>query len=178
MTALLLHLLKTPGLTGAFTPSSRYLASAMVCAAGEVNHVVELGAGTGPVTKALRSRLPNASLVVVEIQPRLAQRLRTDFGGLDVRQSSAHEVLDDLVFPAPAAVVSSLPFRSLPQALRELTVASIERFLRRVPGSKLVQFTYLPRAPFEASPDFQWHRADWVWRNAPPAGVWVLQRRS
>ena len=74
--ALLLHLLKTPGLTGAFTPSSRYLASAMVRAAGEVNHVVELGAGTGPVTKALRSRLPNASLVVVEIQPRLAQRLR------------------------------------------------------------------------------------------------------
>lgn len=122
MTALLLHLLKTPGLTGAFTPSSRYLASAMVRAAGEVNHVVELGAGTGPVTKALRSRLPNASLVVVEIQPRLAQRLRTDFGGLDVRQNSAHEVLDDLVFPAPAAVVSSLPFRSLPQALRELTV--------------------------------------------------------
>ena len=178
MTALLLHLLKTPGLTGAFTPSSRYLASAMVRAAGEVNHVVELGAGTGPVTKALRSRLPNASLVVVEIQPRLAQRLRTDFGGLDVRQNSAHEVLDDLVFPAPAAVVSSLPFRSLPQALRELTVASIERFLHRVPGSRLVQFTYLPRAPFEASPDFQWHRADRVWRNAPPAGVWVLQRCS
>ena len=63
-------------------------------------------------------------------------------------------------------------------SLRELTVASIERFLHRVPGSRLVQFTYLPRAPFEASPDFQWQRADWVWRNAPPAGVWVLQRRS
>lgn len=178
MTTLLLHLLRTPGLTGAFAPSSRYLASAMVRAAGEVSHVVELGAGTGPVTKALRGRLPKASLVVVEIQPRLAQRLRTDFGGLDVRQSSAHEVLDDLVFPGPAALVSSLPFRSLPQELREVTVASIERFLHRVPDSKLVQFTYLPRAPFEASAEFRWQRTDWVWRNAPPAGVWILQRGS
>jgi len=112
-----------------------------------------------------------------EVRFELAQQM-LDTSTLDVRQNSAHEVLDDLVFPAPAAVVSSLPFRSLPQALRELTVASIERFLHRVPGSKLVQFTYLPRAPFEASPDFRWHRADWVWRNAPPAGVWVLQRRS
>lgn len=178
MTAFLRHLLKAPGLTGAVSPSSRYLALAMVRAAGDVRHVVELGAGTGPVTKALRTRLPNASLVAVEIQPRLAQRLRTDFGELDVRQNSAHEVLDDLVFPGPAAVVSSLPFRSLPQALRERTVVSIEHFLRRVPGSRLVQFTYLPHAPFEASADFRWQRTDWVWRNAPPAGVWVLQRCS
>lgn len=175
MAALLLHLLKTPTLTGAVAPSSRYLASAMVRATGEVHHVVELGAGTGPVTKELRSRLPHASLVAVEIQPGLAQQLRNKFSGLDVRQDLAHEVLDGLVYPDPVAVVSSLPFRSLPQDMREVTMASIERFLRRVPGSRLVQFTYQPRAPFEASEDFRWHKTCSVWRNAPPAGVWVLQ---
>ncbi len=157
-------------------PSSRYLALAMVRAAGEVHHVVELGAGTGPVTKELRNHLPEASLVAVEIQPSLAKKLRTQFSGLDVRQDCAHEVLNGLAYPGPAAVVSSLPFRSLPQDLREVTVASIEQFLRRVPGSKLVQFTYQPRAPFEASADFRWHKDCLVWRNAPPAGVWVLQR--
>lgn len=175
MSAFLLHLLKTPTLTGAVAPSSRYLASAMVRATGEVHHVVELGAGTGPITKELRSRLPYASLVAVEMQPSLAQQLRNKFSGLDVREDLAHEVLDGLVYPDPVAVVSSLPFRSLPQDMRELTVASIERLLRRVPGSRLVQFTYQPRAPFEAAADFRWHKTCSVWRNAPPAGVWVLQ---
>ncbi|WP_309682043.1 hypothetical protein [Polaromonas sp.] len=178
MPALLLHLLKKPALTGAVAPSSRHLALAMVRATGEVRHVVELGAGTGPVTRELRSRLPHASLVAVELQPVLARQLRIRFLGLDVRQDLAHEVLDGLVYPDPAAVVSSLPFRSLPQDLREVTMASIERFLRRVPGSRLVQFTYQPRAPFEASAGFQWHKSCSVWRNAPPAGVWVLQTLS
>lgn len=177
MPALWMQLLRTPGLTGAVMPSSRYLALAMVRAAGEVQHVVELGAGTGPVTQALRSRLPQASLVAVEIQPDLVQVLRAQFSGLDVRQGCAHEVLDGLAYPGPAAVVSSLPFRSLPQELHEVTVASIEQFLRRVPGSRLVQFSYQPRPPFAASADFRWHRICVVWRNAPPAGVWVLQGR-
>jgi phosphatidylethanolamine/phosphatidyl-N-methylethanolamine N-methyltransferase len=175
MSALLFHLLKKPSLTGAVAPSSRYLASAMVRATGEVKHVVELGAGTGPVTKELRSQLPNASLIAVEMQPSLAQQLRNRFPGLDVRQNLAHEVLDSLDYTDPVAVVSSLPFRSLPKDMREVTVASIEHLLRRVPGSRLVQFTYQPRAPFEASSDFCWHKTCSVWRNAPPAGVWVLQ---
>lgn len=176
MSALLLQLLKTATLTGAVAPSSRRLALAMVRATGEVRHVVELGAGTGPVTKELRGRLPHASLVVVEMQPGLAQELRNRFSGLDVRQNLAHEVLDGLAYLDPVAVVSSLPFRSLPQDMHEVTVASIEQFLRRIPGSRLVQFTYQPRAPFEASADFRWHKTCSVWRNAPPAGVWVLQR--
>ena len=175
MPALLLHLLKRPALTGAFASSSRYLALAMVRATGEARHVVELGAGTGPVTKELRRRLPDASLVAVEMQPGLAQQLRNKFSGLDVRQDLAQEVLDGLVYPDPVAVVSSLPFRSLPQGMREDTIASIERFLRRAPGSRLVQFTYQPRAPFKASVDFRWHKVCSVWRNAPPAGVWVLR---
>lgn len=178
MPALLLHLLKTPTLTGAVAPSSRYLASAMVRATGEVQHVVELGAGTGSVTKELRSRLPHASLVAVELQPGLAQKLRDKFSGLDVRQDHAHAVLDGLVYPGPVAVVSSLPFRSLPRDMGEATMISIEQFLRRVPGSRLVQFTYQPRAPFAASADFRWHKTCSVWRNAPPAGVWVLQSLS
>lgn len=175
MSVLLLQLLKAPALTGAVAPSSRYLASAMVRATGAVQHIVELGAGTGPVTKELRRRLSNVSLVAVEMQPGLAQQLRNKFSGLDVRQGLAHEVLDGLLYPGPVALVSSLPFRSLPHDMRELTTASIERFLRRMPGSRLVQFTYQPRAPFQASADFGWHKTCSVWRNAPPAGVWVLQ---
>lgn len=178
MPTLWLQLLRTPALTGALLPSSRHLAQAMARAAGQVQHLVELGAGTGALTKALRRQLPQASLIAVEIQPLLAQQLRSTFAGLDVREEAAHAVLDQLAYASPAAVVSSLPFRSLPQDLRATTTVSIESFLRRVPGSRLVQFTYQPRVPFQASTDLQWRKACCVWRNAPPAGVWVLQSRS
>lgn len=56
---------------------------------------------------------------------------------------------------ARAAVVSSLPSRSLPQALREAMQASIEGCWHKVPGSRLIQFTYLPRVLFVATADFQ-----------------------
>lgn len=177
MPTLWLQLLRTPGLTGALLPSSRHLAQAMARTAGDAQHIVELGAGTGALTTALRRKLPQASLIAVEIQPLLAQQLRSTFAGLDVREEAAHAVLSQLTYSSQAAVVSSLPFRSLPQPLREATQASIEDFLRRVPGSRLIQFTYLPRAPFAATADFQWHRACVVWRNLPPAGVWVLQHQ-
>lgn len=143
MPALLLHMLKTLGLTGAFTPSSCYLALAMVRATGKADHVVVVDPGTGPVTRELRRRMPHASLVAVEIQPSLAQQLMSQFSGLDERQD-----------------------------LREVTVATTEQFLHRVPGSRLVQFTSHPRTPFEASADPRWSKTCSMWRNLPRAGVW------
>lgn len=175
---LLGRLLKQAFLTGAVAPSSKQLAHAMVLAAGHARHVVELGAGTGPVTHELRRLMPAASLVAVELQPELARRLGHRFPGLDVREAPAHEVLAGLTYPGEVAVVSSLPFRSLPKEMREGTALAIERFLERHPGSSLVQFTYQPRAPFTASPGFQWEKMSTVWRNTPPAGLWRLQVRS
>lgn len=180
-------MLRSPLNTGSVVPSSRYLALAMAQAAGSVQHVVELGAGTGPVTQALMAALPSASLIAVELEGSLAARLRTRFPGLDVRQAPASNVLDALdpasLEPLPStnrlvrtAVVSSLPFRSLPALVCEQTIASVCRFLIRHPGSHFVQFTYQPRAPFPAPTGFEWSRVGFVWRNVPPAGVWVLRQ--
>jgi phospholipid N-methyltransferase len=180
MTSLIRHMLRNPLNTGAILPSSRHLAEAMARAAGSARHVVELGAGTGPVTQALMAALPAASLVAVELQGELAARLRTRFPGLDVRQAPASVVLDSLNTPAEngglVAVVSSLPFRSLPAQVCKETIASVCRFLLRHPDSLFVQFTYQPRAPFQAPGGFAWARVDVVWRNAPPAGVWVMRQ--
>lgn len=140
--------------------------------------LVELGAGTGAVTRALREMHPHVPLVVVEAEPRLAEHLRRNFPEADVRAEWAHDVLDSLVDAPPrTVVVSSLPFRSLPQAVRHRTVKSVCEFLTGDPRRRLVQFTYQPRPPFEFPPHFElrWRRASMVWRNAPPAGVWVLR---
>jgi phospholipid N-methyltransferase len=172
---LLLALLKSPAETGAVLPSSRFLAGAMAHAASGADLVIELGAGTGPVTTALLQRLPHTPLVAVEIQPSLAHRLKRRHPQVDVRQASAREVVDEhLHAPGRIVLVSSLPFRSLPPNIASETALSLCEFLSRSHERKLIQFTYQPRAPFKATEGLRWRRLTTVWRNTPPAGVWEL----
>ena len=173
---LLLSMLRAPASTGAVLPSSRSLANAMANAAADAEGVVELGAGTGPVTRALLERLPDVPLIIVELQPALARQLRRQFPGADVRTAAADEVVDSLAdVPGRIVLVSSLPFRSLPLPARTRTIHSICEFLSANPERRLVQFTYQPRAPFRAARGLRWQRITTVWTNTPPAGVWVLQ---
>ena len=172
---LLIQMLKCPGSTGSVIPSSRHLALAMASAATGAIQVIELGAGTGPVTQALLHQCPEAHLTVVELQASLVRHLKATFEQLEVVQAGANVVLDAYARVGPTAIVSSLPFRSLPLSVKNLTIDSIVRFIRRRPGSHLVQFTYHPRAPFPAPDGFRWSRQAFVWRNIPPAGVWVLR---
>lgn len=176
--SLLAQLLIAPALTGAVAPSSPFLARAMAQAAEGASHLVELGAGTGSVTRELAQHFPGRALTVVEIQPVLAARLVRRFPRAHVRAQPAAEVLDRLDgCDGPTALVSSLPFRSLPDGVRVRTRASVLAFLARHPGSWLVQYTYLPRPPFEPGPGFVWQRGITVLANLPPAGVWTLRQR-
>lgn len=228
---LLSHLIRAPALTGAVAPSSQFLARAMADAARGAGHIVELGAGTGAVTRALARQHPDATLTLVELQPALARRLARSFPQARVVGQPAAWVLDgyegDVAqagtarpalaaqraasLPRPAlgpradgvlgrgdgddgddiddsddsddgadgrsgriALVSSLPFRSLPPAVHAQTRRAILDFLTRHTGSWLVQFTYAPRAPFDAGPGFRWMRGRTIVANIPPATVWTL----
>lgn len=171
--------LTNPSLVGAVVPSSRRLGEAMAAAADGAELLIDLGAGTGAITSALRDRYPSVALVAVEMQAGLAQHLRERLDGVDVRCASADAALDALAdAPARTVVVSSLPFRSLPDPWRERSARAVETFLLADPQRRLVQYTYQPRAPFEprAGLPLRWRHVATVWRNAPPAGVWTLQR--
>lgn len=173
---LLIALLRNPGSTGALVPSSRYLANAMANAAAGAERIIELGAGTGPVTAALLNRCPGVPLVAVELQPRLAHRLKRHYPDVDVMQTTAKEVVDAHIdAPGRIVLVSSLPFRSLPASVAADTASSLCHFLTRSPERRLIQFTYQPRAPFKPQPGLRWRRLTTIWRNTPPAGVWELQ---
>ena len=176
------HALKRPSTAGALLPSSPGLARAMTRHAHHATLLVELGAGTGAVTRELRRTHRHTPLIAIEAQPELALHLRDAFPDIDVRTQWAHDVLDELCLTAPArtVVVSSLPFRSLPPAVRDTTIASVCRFLAADPMRRLVQYTYQPRVPFHLPTHrevgmLRWTRMSTVWRNAPPAGVWVLR---
>ena len=173
--------LARPQRVGALLPSSRYLAAAMAREASGAGLLVELGAGTGAVTRALRDACPATPLIAAEIDAELAWHLRLRFPGVDVRAAHAHRLVTELrreALPEQAVVVSSLPFRSLPRKVHLRTVEAICNFLEDDPTRRLVQYTYQPRRPFSLPEHsrllWRWRRT--VWRNVPPAGVWVLQR--
>lgn len=173
---LFVAMLGNPAVTGSLLPSSSHLANCMATAAIGSDLVIELGAGTGPMTRALLRLAPHTPLIAVEIQPRLAQILKKRHPSVDVRLAPAKEVLDALGdAPGNITVLSSLPFRSLPRDVAAETIESVCRFLSASPTRKLVQFTYQPRAPFDALPSLRWKRTAIIWKNPPPAGVWELR---
>jgi phosphatidylethanolamine/phosphatidyl-N-methylethanolamine N-methyltransferase len=174
--------LMRPSEIGAIAPSSARLARAMAAHAAGADHVIELGAGTGAVTAALREKNPHVPLLAVELMQPLVQQLRSRFPEIHVTCDAAHLVLQEQQHCAPdhTVVVSSLPFRSLNEPIRSQTQEALLNFLQAHPSRRLVQFTYLLRAPFDlpANSPLSWQRHGAVWRNLPPAGVWVLQRKS
>ena len=166
-----------PSTVGAILPSSRHLADAMARAAAGAQRLVELGAGTGAITAALCEHHPDVPMLAVEMEHELAGHLRRRFPRIEVRAAAAHEVLRDMQRRDRIALVSSLPFRSLPPRLRLRSSLAIERFLIGHPQRRLVQYTYLPRVPFDlrlGTTSLRWRRVEAVWRNVPPAWVWEL----
>lgn len=176
----LLQYLRSPALVGAVVPSSPALARAMSREAEGYDHILELGAGTGPITKQLASDHADSKLTVFELDSQQAQRLALAHPRAQVWDGCLHERADVLLNAAPQAVaVSSLPFRSLPESVLEPTVDVVEAFLLAHPKRKLVQFTYGLREPFTPRADsLAWKRCCRVWSNLPPASVWVLQHRG
>ena len=175
----LAHFLRAPALVGGVVPSSRFLGSAMSRHAAGFEAIVELGAGAGSITRFLAADHPRAALTVIERSPEMAHRIARGWPRASVRAGCVHERADALLEqPARAVAVSSLPFRSLPAELARTTSALIERFLLAHPERRLVQYSYGLREPFAlASPRLQWRRAERVWRNVPPAIVWMAGQR-
>lgn len=169
------QLLKNPRAIGTVAPSSAALSRAMANEAKGLARVLELGAGTGPVTRALLERFPAQAITSVEMQPALCRQLRKRFPDVRVVEGDALEALKALDAEVATAVVSSLPFRSLPLEVAQGLVREAARMLRRCPGSRWIQFTYHPKEPFEAPVGWGWRRAALVFTNLPPARVWVLE---
>ncbi len=175
-------LMRTPRLTGAVAPSGRPLARAMARAIGHIRHglVVELGPGTGPVTRALLERgLDARRLVLVEYDPGFCRMLESRFEPATVIEGDAYDLrrtLAPFADKSIAAVVSSLPLLNQPPPRREKLIA--DAFDLMGPEGVFVQFTYglLSPIPREACIGrYAAHGGAPVWRNLPPARVWTYR---
>ncbi|MET7451678.1 methyltransferase domain-containing protein [Streptomyces sp. NPDC005574] len=192
--------------TGAIAPSGQALARVLtepVRAHGSRPlAVLEAGAGTGPVTRALIPRLSEGScLDIVEPNPRFAARLRRLVtthpplaarpAQVNVHQTHVEQLDTDQRYDV---IVSGLP-------LTNFTPVQVERIMSRYmellhPGGTLTYFAYLgtrrARALTASRTEARRHAAvdeimatyqrtyatgrRTVWANIPPAYVWRLQR--
>lgn len=175
------QILTKPHQVVALAPSSRFLCAEMAReidpAAGPV---IELGAGTGNITRAILDRgVKPEDLHSIEMNPLFCERLRENFPGLNVHQMSAGDV-GDLPVENAQAVVSGLPLLSMPVDLQRSILTGTFRRLR--PGGRYVQFTYGPKPPVTRAVreelDLDWTISGKVWWNLPPARVYRFFRAS
>lgn len=175
-------LFENPRLTGAISPSGRFLARAMARAAGPLDDglVVELGPGTGPVTRALIERgVAAEQLILVEYESAFCRLLVQRFPGVRVLQGDAFALRDTLAGLSDRpirAIVSSLPLLNQPQARRTALIE--DAFGLMAPGGVFVQFTYGMASPIPrpAEPGRIVGQASApIWLNLPPARVWTYR---
>jgi phosphatidylethanolamine/phosphatidyl-N-methylethanolamine N-methyltransferase len=140
--------------------------------------IVELGPGTGPVTDALvRRGVEQERLVLVEYNPEFAQLLKRRFPRAAIVCGDAYDVKDalaDVVTEPCAGFISSLPLFTKPMPQRMQLVSAAHELSR--PGAPFIQFTYAVVPPIPArSPHYTASASERIWRNVPPARVWVYR---
>jgi phosphatidylethanolamine/phosphatidyl-N-methylethanolamine N-methyltransferase len=155
--------LANPMKVGAVLPSSPMLARlvARQVHPGPDQCVVELGPGTGPVTKALLAAgVPADRLFVVEIDAALCAHLRREFPAVNVIQVGK-----------VACVISGIPMLPLPVAVQRALIDAA--FEVMAPGGDILQYTYSLASPIKEKPlGLKGRRKGIAMLNFPPAWVW------
>ncbi len=173
--------LKNPRSIGAVAVSGPELAAAMARQIPKNlnGYVVELGGGTGAVTRAiLASGVAPERLVVIERDPMLHKHLLERFPESKMLLGDALHLPTLLrrhgITPV-AAIVSSLPLLSLKKSI-QLRIGA-QAFTVLEPGAPFIQFTYgffspLPRNRLGIVGEVE----ERVLQNLPPASVWRYVR--
>jgi phosphatidylethanolamine/phosphatidyl-N-methylethanolamine N-methyltransferase len=172
--------LKNPKEIGAILPSSPLLGKAMAKFVPETanRYIVELGPGTGPITKALlKIGIKEKELFCLEQSERMVKHLKTRFPNLNAIQGDACE-LNSLLQDKSGkvnAIVSSLPLKSIPGSIVEEILEQMALCLQ--PGGIVIQFTYdLRKKRSPLLKKFKRIKSKVVIGNVPPARVDVFQK--
>jgi phosphatidylethanolamine/phosphatidyl-N-methylethanolamine N-methyltransferase len=166
---------------GSLVPSSKVLGRAMaeqLAALGPEEYVVELGPGSGAVTRALcEAGIAQKRLLVIERDHAFIALLKQEFPEALILLEDAtnlEDVLKKYNIRQVAAVVSSLPLLSLPAQVCEAIVHASFRVLKK--EGIFVQFTYGLFSPVPAQHQqavgISGRIVKRIWRNFPPARVW------
>ncbi len=181
--------LRHPAQVGALCPSSRSLCRTIVSEIGveRAGLVVELGPGTGVITREIVQRLPESGrLLAIELDAALCAHLLEMFPDVDICHDSASrlgEILAEKRVGAVDAVVSGLPWAVFPESLQREILNEVSGNL--VPGGWFATFAYLQGLMLPAGIRFRRLLNETfsevvtsrvVWRNVPPAFVYRCRK--
>lgn len=180
--AFLLEFLRYPAQIGSVVPSSRFLERKLVQATDAANArtIVELGPGTGGTTRALlRAMRADARLLAIDLSPSFCARLGTAVHDprLLVQRGSAEYIetfLRIARLPRPDAIVSGIPFSTMPPAVADRIARAIAAAL--APGGRFVAYQLRAHVAAYAAPYLGAPQKRWEWRNVPPMRVFTWTR--
>jgi phosphatidylethanolamine/phosphatidyl-N-methylethanolamine N-methyltransferase len=168
--------LTNPLQMGSIVPSSTALCQRIVRQTKHTGDelIIELGAGTGVISRAmLASGIPAERLCVIEIVRDMAEHLRRVLPGVNVIEGDARDL--PTLIPARwhgrvGTVVCGIPLVLLPKAEQRKFIDAIEAV---APGRGFLHYSYCATSPLPARHHrLAARREAWTPLNFPPASVW------
>jgi phosphatidylethanolamine/phosphatidyl-N-methylethanolamine N-methyltransferase len=174
--------LKNPLKVGAITPSSPELAAKMIegIEPDEDSIVLELGVGTGAITKFLQSRiLDSKSYLGIELDKDLVKTLKRNFEDLEIicgNACDAYSIHKKSGLGKVRYIICCLPFVSLPNEVGERILGQVDKFMQKGCTFRTFQYAhgyYMPSAiklrEFMRERYGKSRRSKLIVKNVPPA---------
>ena len=142
--------------------------------------VLELGAGTGSLTRGLvRAGCSPERIIALEREPALVAVLRREFPTMRVIAGDATRIREYLAGSVDqlAGVVSSLPIKWFPAAAQQAVIRPCLDLLR--PGGRFLQLTNAFSSPLPVDRlGIAGREIARVWLNMLPTQIWTYSERS
>ncbi len=173
--------IRSPQRLGAIAPTSAAVSDVIAShiSSDAQLPVLELGPGTGPVTRAiLRRGIAEKDIVAIEYDSAFYTNWTRQFPDATIMQGNAlhiDEVLADDGAQKFDCVVSGIPMLNFREPAHEAFLQ--QAFARIAPGRPIIQITYGPKSPIivkDASVEVE--ASPWILRNLPPAKIWTYRR--
>lgn len=173
--------LKHPLQIGSIIPSSRFLERRILAAARitSANTIVELGPGTGGLTRAILDTMPqHAKLLSIEINPNFYalvsriedERLITHLGSA----CDLKEILSMYDLGAPEAVISGIPFSTMSQREGTQVLELISSLL--APHGRFVAYQVSARVASLCRPFMGTEQREVELLNIPPMRIYQWEK--
>src|SRR5262249_13529045 len=138
---------------GAIAPSSPALAKLVT------NHVrvrkghivIEIGAGTGTITRKLLQFIPSDQLIVIELDPELCRFLKQQVSSIEVIHGNAMELLSLIpqrYIGKVSTIISGIPVTTMSYLQQKRLIDACRSVL--APDGELIQYSYLHKSPLPA----------------------------
>ncbi len=143
--------------------------------------IIELGAGTGPVTRAaLKKMHPDSTLIAIESDPELGAFLQkqSDCAKAKIIIGDAGDLaehLDKLNVKTIDVMISGLPLPNMPEkAVKNILTVLANKGTN--PGTPFCQITIVPWVYISTYKRlFEDVQFQMVWKNMPPGGVYICR---